>query len=180
MKQQVQFFNCFSESLRVNFKGAPTSAYISNVILRNFDEKVGAYCKIKNINYTRYSNDITLSGAFNINETIIFIKDNLNSYGFKLNYKKTKVIYQNQSQKITGIVVNQKININRKYYKKIRQQVYYIKKFGIDSRLKNQNITNKEKYLNRLLGKINFCLQIKNTKELLNYKKIILDILHIN
>lgn len=132
-------------------QGAPTSAYISNVVLRNFDERVGNYCKIRKINYTRYSDDITLSGDLEINEIINFIKDNLNFYGFKLNYRKTKVIYQNQCQNITGLIVNQKVNINRKYYKKIRQQVYYIKKFGIDFHLKNQKITNKVKYLNSLL-----------------------------
>ena len=42
-------------------QGAPTSPCLSNLVLRDFDYKVGRWCKDKNINYTRYSDDMTFS-----------------------------------------------------------------------------------------------------------------------
>ena len=46
-------------------QGAPTSGCISNIVLRSFDEKIGLFCKNNDIEYTRYSDDMTFSGDFN-------------------------------------------------------------------------------------------------------------------
>lgn len=42
-------------------QGAPTSPYLSNLVLRKFDYVVGKWCSSNNINYTRYSDDMTFS-----------------------------------------------------------------------------------------------------------------------
>ena len=42
-------------------QGAPTSPTISNLLMYNFDEEIGAYAKGNNITYTRYSDDILFS-----------------------------------------------------------------------------------------------------------------------
>ena len=90
---------------------------------------------------------------------------------FKLNYDKIKVIRNNNRQIVTGIVVNKKLSIKREYKKKIRQEIYYINKYGIDSHLKKLNIDNKNKYLHSLKGKVNFVLQVEdNNKEFKKYQ----------
>ena len=152
-------------------QGTPTAAYISNIILRSFDEKIGNYCDNLNISYTRYSDDLTFSGDFNVQEIISLVKDELRKYHFKLNYDKIKVIRNNNRQIVTGIVVNKKLSIKREYKKKIRQEIYYINKYGIDSHLKKLNIDNKNKYLHSLKGKVNFVLQVEdNNKEFKKYQ----------
>lgn len=152
-------------------QGAPTSAYISNIIMRNFDEIVGKFCESKNISYTRYSDDLTFSGDFSVNEVIEYVKDKLKENGFKINYKKIVVVSKKTCQKVTGIVVNEKINISKEYKNKIRQEMYYIKKYGIDDHLKriNKNIS-KEKYILNLLGKINYVIQVNNDSNVKSYK----------
>ena len=45
-------------------QGAPTSATLSNLLMRKFDEKVGMYCRQEKIRYTRYADDMTFSGDF--------------------------------------------------------------------------------------------------------------------
>ena len=157
-------------------QGAPTSAYISNIILREFDEYIGKYCKNLDISYTRYSDDLTFSGDFNVKELIKIVKNTLAKYHFKLNYDKIRVIYHNQRQIVTGIVVNEKLSVKKDYKKKIRQEVYYIKKWGIDSHLKKINSLNKKKYLNKLIGKINYVLQVE--KDNLEFKEY-LDFLNL-
>jgi len=48
---------------------------------------------------------------------------------------------------VTGIIVNEKIQISRKKRNELRQIMYYIEKYGIDSFLKRKGIKNKIYYL---------------------------------
>jgi len=156
-------------------QGAPTSGYISNLVLRNFDEAVGKFCNSKNISYTRYSDDMTFSGDFNVKEVISFVSKLLFEEGFKLNKSKIKVVNKGTRQQITGVVVNEKLSIRKNYKRKIRQEIYYIKKHGIDSHLSKMGIKEKTLYLRKLLGKINFVLQVEsNNKEFINYKNYLI------
>ena len=149
-------------------QGAPTSAYISNLVMKDFDDELGNWCEINNISYTRYSDDMTFSGDFNPNLIIKKVKTMLFKLGFELNKKKIHVIKQHQQQKITGIVVNEKMQVEIKYRKEIRKEIYYIKKYGLNSHLNRINYKNKEKYLNKLYGRILFVNQINNNKEFIN------------
>lgn len=158
-------------------QGAPTSAYISNLVMKDFDDELGSWCEINNISYTRYSDDMTFSGDFNPNLIIKKVKTMLFKLGFELNKKKIHVIKQHQQQKITGIVVNEKMQVEIKYRKEIRKEIYYIKKYGLNSHLNRINCKNKEKYLNKLYGRILFVNQINNDKEFLNYKDYVLKIM---
>lgn len=158
-------------------QGAPSSPAITNIIMRDFDEEVSAWCRKKNITYTRYCDDMTFSGNFNAKEVIGFIKIQLRKNGFLLNTAKTKVIRRNRSQTVTGIVVNKKINIPADYKRKLRQEVYYCKKFGINSHMARMDFDGNEiAYINRLLGKINYVLSITpHDKQMLEYKKWLSD-----
>ena len=154
-------------------QGSPTGAYISNVVMKNFDEEINEYCLKNNISYTRYSDDMTFSGDFNVQKVIELVKKLLKQNGFTLNKNKIRVITRKNAQKVTGIIVNEKIQVERKYRNKIRQEIYYIKKFGLGSHLEKLNIKDSKKYLSGLLGKINFCLQInKDDEKLKEYRKI--------
>lgn len=154
-------------------QGAPTSAYISNLVMKSFDEELGNWCHSNKITYTRYSDDMTFSGDFHPSEVITKVRKMLKCLGLELNDSKIHVIRQSARQSVTGIVVNQKVQVDAKYRKKIRQEMYYIEKFGLISHLKKCNLEiPPEKYLNTLYGKILYVLQInKNDKEFEKYKK---------
>lgn len=160
-------------------QGAPTSAYISNLVMKDFDDVIGEWCDNNNISYTRYSDDMTFSGNFNPSEIITKVRKMLSKLGLELNNKKTHIVKKSASQNITGLVVNEKVQTSNKYRKKIRQEVYYIKKYGLSSHLKKLNIQDKDKYLHSLYGKILYVLQIdKNNQEFITYKKIIKEYLN--
>lgn len=156
-------------------QGSPTSAYISNLVMKNFDETIGSWCDLNQITYTRYSDDMTFSGNFNPQEVIMKVRKLLYKLRLKLNNNKIHIIKRNSSQNVTGIVVNEKAQVCSKYRKEIRKEVYYINKFGLHSHLKRCNIDIlPEKYLKKLSGKILYILQIdKDNKEFLKYKEII-------
>ena len=156
-------------------QGSPTSAYISNLIMKEYDEEIGNWCNINDISYTRYSDDMTFSGNFNPSELIIKIRKMLYKLGLELNNDKIHIVNKSQSQSVTGIIVNEKLQVNAKYRNKIRQEIYYIKKFGLKSHLNKCNINvNELKYLDKLYGRILYVLQInKFDQEFLKYKKFI-------
>lgn len=163
-------------------QGAPTSGYISNIVLRGFDEKIGLFCKNNDIEYTRYSDDMTFSGDFNTRKLIKKVNELLYEEGFCLNKKKIVVVNKKTRQQVTGIVVNEKLGIRKSYKKKIRQEVYYINKFGLKCHLIKRKIKLEEKdYLNKLLGKINFVLQVeKNNLEFQKYKNYVTHLIRRN
>lgn len=158
-------------------QGSPTSSYISNLVMLDFDIKIGLYCQKHNISYTRYSDDMTFSGNFSKEYIISLVSTELNKLGLSLNKDKIRLITRKNRQIVTGIVVNEKPQVNIDYRKNIRKEIYYIKKYGLKSHMENQKITkSEEKYLNKLLGKINFVLQINNNKEFTEYKNYILNL----
>jgi hypothetical protein len=140
----------------------------------DFDERIGAYCSERGIAYTRYCDDMAFSGAFDEKEVIAIVKAELQKLGLFLKNRKTAIISNTKRQTVTGIVVNEKINLTKEYKKKIRQEMYYIKRFGIDSHLKKIGILEKEQYIDSLLGRIAFVLQtIPKDDEFLEYKNLL-------
>ena len=156
-------------------QGSPTSAYISNLVMKEFDEELGNWCNLRNISYTRYSDDMTFSGAFNPSELITKVRKMLYKLELELNNDKIHIVYKSSSQNVTGIVVNEKMQVNVKYRNKIRQEIYYIKKFGLSSHLKKCDINiDSKRYLNILYGRVLYVLQInENDKEFIKYRQFI-------
>lgn len=156
-------------------QGSPTSPYISNLVMKEFDEELGNWCNLRNISYTRYSDDMTFSGQFNPSELIVKVRKMLYKLGLSLNNDKIHIIHKSSRQNVTGIVVNEKMQVNIKYRNKIRQEIYYIKKFRLSSHLKKCDINIKpKKYLNGLYGRILYVLQINETdKEFIKYKQFL-------
>ena len=74
--------------------------------------------------------------------------------GFSINPEKTRVARSNARQEVTGIVVNSHMQISKEKRKQIRQQIYYIRKYGLESHLERIE-ENRANYLNHLLGQIN-------------------------
>lgn len=149
---------CFQDMLP---QGAPTSPYISNLVLAPFDKYMEKWCRDRAITYTRYCDDMTFSGSFSPGQVTAKVRGFLGRLGFQLNPEKTRVIHQGQRQIVTGIVVNEKAQTAKAYRRRLRQEIYYIEKFGICEHLKNiHSSQTPENYLKSLEGKIRYCLQI--------------------
>ena len=150
---------CYNDYLP---QGAVTSPMISNLVMYSFDEYIGKWCGERKIAYTRYSDDMTFSGDFEVKEVKHKVRSFLGKMGFLLNEEKTRVLKQYQRQIVTGIVVNEGTNISKSYKRSIRQEIYYCEKYGAKSHLQRRNLSEKEEvpYLKQLLGKVNYVLQI--------------------
>lgn len=160
-------------------QGAPTSPMLSNMVFKYYDDKIFDYCKSRNIRYTRYADDLTFSGDFNCKEVISFIRKVLSKTSFAINDNKTRFVSRGNRQEVTGVVVNEKLQTAAIYRKKIRQEVYYIIKFGLDRHLGTIGWERSmSEYLHHLLGKINFTLSInQNDSEMRKYYEYIHSVL---
>ena len=154
-------------------QGAPSSPAITNIILYEFDEQLGQWCREHGIAYTRYCDDMTFSGDFEPSEVIRYVRLELKKMGFLLNEQKTRIQRPGQQQTVTGIVVNAKLSIPADYRRKLRQELYYCRKFGILEHMQKIGLEIPEDtYRMQLLGKVNYVLQVHhNDKDMLDARK---------
>lgn len=121
-------------------QGAPTSPVMTNLILYRFDQNMEALAKKYNCLYSRYADDLTFSTNedqfpaaiakqisdtyWEVNPSIV---DILGIYGLKVNPKKVHMQQPNMKKVVTGVVVNEKLNVNRSYIKQVRAALYNLK-----------------------------------------------------
>ncbi len=142
-------------------QGAPTSPAISNIIMRDFDSKIGAWCERHSIGYTRYCDDMTFSGYFDPEQLIDLVKSELRKMGFFLNGKKTTLVRDGRQKIVTGLVVNEKENVPAEYRRRLRQEMHYCMRYGIESHMEKAKIQGtKEQYAMKLLGRVNYVLSV--------------------
>ena len=132
--------------------GAPTSPGVANVILRPMDEALSKACIKIGVNYTRYADDITLSGEKALT-VLPFAKQIVAQLGYEFDKKKTNVFRKGRRQLVTGLVVNAKPNMAKPLRKWIRAAVH--------ARLNGRPVHWKGKQMSdsELLGRIAFLSQ---------------------
>ncbi|MCG9647089.1 retron St85 family RNA-directed DNA polymerase [Vibrio brasiliensis] len=108
-------------------QGAPTSPKLSNLTCQQLDARIQGYAGPRGIIYTRYADDITLS-AFNeskIRKAQPMIEEIVNSEGFTINDKKTKISGTRKRKEVTGLVISiDGVGIGRQEYRRMRAEIY--------------------------------------------------------
>lgn len=157
-------------------QGGATSGYLSNILLINFDVELLKFCRQNGLRYSRYADDITISGAeIDAARTIEKIKDLLKLYSLRINKNKTRLISQNSRQKVTGVVVNKNLSVEQGYLKDLRQAHYYIMKHGIFGHSRHIGSKNPRETLDSLIGRVAYAQFIRNNDK--NLKLIKEDLL---
>ena len=72
---------------------------------------------------------MTFSGEFNAKEVVEFVKSELLKMHFHLNGRKSILLKKGQKMIVTGLIVNEKENVPSYYRRKLRQEIYYCKKY---------------------------------------------------
>lgn len=152
-------------------QGAPTSTILSNAYLYDFDEELFGLTKKMHLTYSRYADDITVSGDNRdaIQKIILKTQDELKKYGLSLNNKKTRIASMFSQQKVTGIVVNNKAKPPRKRLKTIRAIFHHAEK----------NPKSYKERINELwghIGYLNMFPSVKNNGILEKYRNTINDL----
>lgn len=143
-------------------QGAPTSPVLSNIVCQALDRKIIrlGQKRFGRFHYSRYADDLTFSSNKEFpDELLEAIKRVVHSEGFRLNPKKTRLLTQSDAQVVTGLVVNKKINVPRKFVRELRALLYSWKHDGYE-------LANKKFIFYRILQKQASDLSPKRKKEL--------------
>lgn len=126
-------------------QGSPCSPVISNLIGHPLDIKLANLAKKTGCRYSRYADDLTFSTNnrdFPIELAILTNEsDNLWKAGkelssiiiknrFSINVKKTRMQYKESRQDVTGLIVNNKVNIRSEYWRTVRAMANTLFKTG--------------------------------------------------
>lgn len=155
-------------------QGACTSPALSNICFKVCDDAIAALAKRYVLAYTRYSDDIYLSGDY-VDYAVIIreVKRILAQHGFRINAEKTKVLGRHQAQMVTAIVVNDKMQVSRAYRRKLRQEIYYVRRFKENAK-DAYAAESYVHYLYQLFGRVTFVLYVDpENSEFLEAKELL-------
>lgn len=153
--------------------GAPSSPVISNFVCLPLDNALKKFGTKHGWSYSRYADDLTFSSNFPIQtDDILDLINIIKGHGLHINNKKVRLTSSVRKQKVTGLVVNKKVNIDRKVLKKIRAMLHHLHTGGLAAATqKHFHLTRrasereKEFFLHRLEGLINFVGQVRGKED---------------
>ncbi|OFC37016.1 retron Ec67 family RNA-directed DNA polymerase/endonuclease [Acidithiobacillus caldus] len=125
-------------------QGSPCSPVISNLIGNILDSRLLALARDARCTYTRYADDLTFSTnekffpteiAVNVHgadwQVASKLKKTIEKTGFLINPAKTRMSLRRSRQTVTGLVVNDKVNINQDYYRTARAMCHNLFHTGL-------------------------------------------------
>ncbi|MFT3864183.1 MAG: reverse transcriptase domain-containing protein [Solirubrobacterales bacterium] len=130
---------CFRDALP---QGAPTSPIISNFICRGMDRDLGRLAMKHRCYFSRYADDLVFStdrsefptgiASYETGKALpsAALEAIVDRAGFKINERKTRMQVSFQRQLVTGLVVNEKTNVSRRYIRGLRAVLYIWKRYG--------------------------------------------------
>jgi len=115
-------------------QGAPTSAQLANLCAWHLDCRLEGVAKQFGLRYTRYADDMALSGPYRLAKTSEFIEALVGGIaideGFRLNHRKTRLRLRSQRQCLAGIIVNEKPNCRRADWDQLKAILHNCRKYG--------------------------------------------------
>ena len=120
-------------------QGSPCSPVISNLIGHMLDVRLARFAKSNKCTYSRYADDITFSTNQREFPSELATPDaaepfkwrlgdplasKIENSGFRVNHSKTRMQFRGSRQVITGLLVNEKVNIRPEYYRTVRSMCH--------------------------------------------------------
>ena len=115
-------------------QGSPTSPTLTNLLCVDLDRRLTGLAKRFGFTYTRYADDVTFSANHNPFGKSAFL-DELKrivevDQGLRIHPNKTRLQKTGYRQEVTGLIVNDKVNVRRRYVKTLRNWLYLWERYG--------------------------------------------------
>ena len=121
-------------------QGSPLSPWLANLCCYELDVQIQDYARRHNLIYSRYADDICISGRFFPKNIVSIITKIIEKQAFRVQSSKTRFLFPHQRQIVTGFVLNKnnsrrevhsmsiktKPRLPRKYLRKIRSILHYL------------------------------------------------------
>ena len=159
-------------------QGAPTSPTITNILCVKLDKRLNGLAKRFGITYSRYADDITFSSQTNVFNKEDFLEELhriIKDQKLEMNPSKTRLQQKGYKQEVTGLIVNNKVNVNSRYIKQLRNWLYLWEKYGyVKAEQKFNQYYNSDKghtkngipvFENVLMGKLQYLKMVKGKND---------------
>jgi RNA-directed DNA polymerase len=117
-------------------QGAPTSPVITNIVCQKLDYLLTGVAKRFGLNYSRYADDITFSSMHNVyqpeSEFLKELHRIIAEQNFHIKESKTRLQKDGYRKEVTGLLVNEKANVQQRYIKQLRMWLYYWERYGYE------------------------------------------------
>jgi hypothetical protein len=117
-------------------QGAPTSPVITNIICYKLDRRLSGLAKRFGLKYSRYADDITFSSMHNVYQPeSAFLQELhriISDQNFHIKESKTRLQKDGHRKEVTGLLVNEKVNVQQRYLKQLRMWLYYWERYGYE------------------------------------------------
>jgi len=137
-------------------QGAPTSPALANLMAYRVDCRLSGLARVAGAAYTRYADDLAFSGDVDLDRSVerfsIHVAAILEEEGFAVHHRKTRIMRQSVRQHIAGLVTNQRVNIHRADFDRLKAVLTNCVRHGIDS----QNRDGSADFRAHLTGKVAF------------------------
>jgi RNA-directed DNA polymerase len=145
-------------------QGAPTSPTLANLCAYRMDCRLTGIAHAVNADYTRYADDLAFSGdrafercveRFATHAAAIVIEE-----GFAVHHRKTRLMRQGVRQHLAGLVTNQRINVARMDFDRLKAILHNCIRHGPES----QNRDHHAAFRSHLEGRVGFVEAINPIK----------------
>lgn len=115
-------------------QGAPTSPALANAVAYRLDRRLLGLCQCVGADYTRYADDLVFSGGVGLLRRWRRLATSVAAVameeGFEVNFHKTKLMKQGSQQRVLGIVVNDRAQVPRRDYERLKAILHNCRRFG--------------------------------------------------
>ena len=105
-------------------QGAPSSPALANLCAWRFDCRLQGLAERFGLDYSRYADDLAFSGERHLLRIAPFLQGLIGAIaleeGFEINHRKTRLRTRAQSQRLAGMVINQKPNLPRAEFDRLK------------------------------------------------------------
>lgn len=169
-------------------QGAPTSPVLANLVCRRLDREFQRFARRHRCLYTRYADDITLSTWIRRFPPAVVRRNQdgepvpgteltaiVQSNGFEINDSKTRIQGIGTSQRVTGLVVNARVNVPRSFVRQIRAMLHAWKLDGptraLDDHIRKHGPTSARTFEAVLRGKLAYLAMVRGKHDII-YQKL--------
>lgn len=115
-------------------QGAPTSPALTNLICLRLDKRLSGLAAKLGFTYTRYADDMTFSAsgeaAQKTGTLLRAVHEIVAAEGLTVHPDKTRIMRKARRQEVTGLVVNDRVNVPRDTLRRFRALLHQIEKTG--------------------------------------------------
>ncbi|GHU03375.1 hypothetical protein FACS1894158_01640 [Betaproteobacteria bacterium] len=124
-------------------QGAPGSPMLTNLLCRRLDARLLGIAKKLGFEYTRYADDLTFSAdeatQKYVGKLLWRVRQVIGEEGFTLHPDKQQVMRRSHQQHVTGLVVNDKLSIDRATLRRFRATLHQVETSGAEGKHWNGN-----------------------------------------